>query len=99
VIFVETHDSPELANVFAQPLKLYHSIGKLLERYQAEGSLKRENPLQSAAALLGPLIYLSMNGRNAAPNEIPPLDFETHIAHFLHGRYGSGGNKDRTMDE
>ncbi|MCX6082088.1 MAG: TetR/AcrR family transcriptional regulator [Chloroflexi bacterium] len=87
VLFAELSRTPELADSFSQPLGLFQSIGKLLSRYQAEGVLKPENPLHSVASLLGPLIYFSMIARSAGDTSMPPIDSETHIRHFIEGRY------------
>ncbi len=85
-IFFELSRDPEMADSFAQPLALFQAIGQLLAQYQAEGILKSENPRHAVAALLGPLLYLSMIGRSMADMSIPPLDMELHIRHFLEGR-------------
>jgi len=86
VIFAELSRSPELADSFSQPLGLFQSIGKLLLRYQAEGVLRPENPLHSVASLLGPLIYFAMIARSAG-DTMPPMEPETHVRHFLEGRF------------
>ena len=88
VIFAELNRAPELADAFSQPLGLFQSIGKLLSRYQAEGVLKPENPLHSAASLLGPLVYFSMISRSTG-DIMPPMESETHVRHFLEGRFTS----------
>jgi AcrR family transcriptional regulator len=87
VLFAETSQNPELAAWINQPFGLFQAMGQLLARYQADGVLKPENPLHSVAALLGPLIYLFMIDRAKAMSDIPPLDLETHVTHFLTGRY------------
>jgi hypothetical protein len=59
------------------------------------------------AALLGPLIYLSMIERSITGLSIPPLDMEMHIHSFLEGRCQSkadsmsdliDGNRSRNGD-
>jgi AcrR family transcriptional regulator len=87
VLFTEIQNTPELANAFTQPMGLYRATGQLLMRYQEQGVLKAENPLHSVASLLGPLIYISMISQTIGTGELLPLDLETHIAHFLNGRY------------
>jgi len=87
VLFAELSRTPELADLFSQPLGLFQSIGKLLSRYQAEGVLKPENPLHSVASLLGPLIYFSMIARSAGDTSMPPMELEAHVRYFIEGRY------------
>jgi len=87
VLFAEFRHTPELADSFSQPFGLLRSIGQLLARYQTDGVLKSENPLHGGAALLGPLIYLSMIEHSIAGISIPPVDIEMHIRSFLEGRY------------
>jgi AcrR family transcriptional regulator len=89
VLFVELSQNPELADSFSQPLGLFYSIGELLSRYQSEGVLKPENPLHSAASLLGPLIYFSMIARSVRDTFMQPMEIEELIRNFLDGRYGS----------
>lgn len=107
VLFAELRRTPELADSFSQPHGLFRSIGQLLARYQTDGVLKSENPLHGGAALLGPLIYLSMIERSITGLSIPPLDMEMHIHSFLEGRCQSkadnmsdliDGNRSRNGD-
>lgn len=86
VIALELSRDPEMMDFFWQPFGLFQAIGQLLARYQADGLLKSENPLHGAAALLGPLLYLSMIDGSMADKTIPPLDIEVYIGHFLEGR-------------
>ncbi|MFZ6029244.1 MAG: TetR/AcrR family transcriptional regulator [Chloroflexota bacterium] len=86
-LFAEFNHTPELTNSFSQPLGLFQSIGELLLRYQTEGVLMPENPLHSAASLLGPLLYFSMIANSVGDVSMPPMDMETHIRHFLEGRF------------
>lgn len=87
VLFSEISRNPELVHSFDQPLRLFTAIGQLFERYQQEGLLREEHPLNSVAEFLGPLIYSAML-RNALPEQMfPPLDLHNHILFFLKGRY------------
>jgi AcrR family transcriptional regulator len=85
-IFADVNHSPELANSFSPALGLFHAIGELLGRYQAEGVLRIENVYHSVASLLGPLIYSSMITRTAGKDFIPAIDIDSHIRYFLEGR-------------
>lgn len=87
VLFAEMNRTPELAGSFTRPFGLFQAIGALLARYQAEGVLKSENPLHSAASLLGPLIYFSMIARSAGDPAMSAMDLHIHIQHFLEGRF------------
>jgi len=87
ILFSELSRAPELADSFSQPMGLFQSIVQLLSRYQADGVLKPENPLHGVASLLGPLIYFSMIAHSVGDTSLPPMDLETHIRHFLDGRF------------
>ena len=87
VLFAELNRTPELADSFSQPFGLFQSIGELLSRYQSEGVLKSENPLHSAASLLGPLIYFSMIAHSVGDTSMPSIELKIHIQHFLEGRF------------
>jgi len=86
VLFSEIQRTPELANSFDQPLSLFHAISQMLARYQAQGLLRPEHPLHALAALLGPLIYLTMVGDTIPAPQPPPLDLEHHVTCFMEGR-------------
>lgn len=88
-LFTEFSHTPELTDSLSQPLELFHSIGKLLARYQSEGVLKTEHPLHSVACLLGPLLYYSMVADFVGGASMPPMDIETLVENFLDGRYAS----------
>jgi AcrR family transcriptional regulator len=87
VLFAELTRTPELVDLVSQRLTLFQSIGELLSRYQSEGVLKSENPLHSAASLLGPLVYFSMIARSPGDTSLPAMDLRNHIQHFLEGRF------------
>ena len=89
VLFAELTRYPELSGSFSQSFGLFQSIGTLLARYQSEGMLKSENPLHSAANLLGPLIFFSMIARSAGDINMPAMELNIHIQHFLEGRLNS----------
>ena len=77
---------PELVDLFDTPFDIFLCIGKLMTRYQSEGILRGENPINAMAALLGPLIFSAML-RSARPNDaLSPLDLERHVVLFLEGR-------------
>jgi len=86
-IILEIQRYPELTEAIDTPKEMFSRIAQLIARYQDEGILKQEQPMQAMAGLLGPLIATNMM-RNAI-NDIsfPPPDLENHVAVFLNGRY------------
>jgi TetR/AcrR family transcriptional regulator len=87
MLFSEVSRDPELARSFDQPVQLFEAVGKLFQRYQAEGELREEHPLHAVAEFLGPFIYSAML-RSLMPEHIlPPLDEKQHIRLFLEGRF------------
>ena len=86
-IILEIQRYPELAEAISTPLEMFRCIAQLIARYQEEGVLKQEPPMQALAGLLGPLIATNMM-RNAVKGiPLPPPDLENHVACFLNGRY------------
>lgn len=86
-IILEIQRYPELAEAIGTPVEMFSHIAQLIVRYQEEGVLKQEPPMQAMAGLLGPLIATNMI-RNAVKGiPFPPPDLENHVACFLNGRY------------
>lgn len=77
---------PELGDLLDAPLQLMEGVAALLARYQAEGFLQPELPLQAVAALLGPLMIANMIRQANAAVSLPPLDAARHVELFLNGR-------------
>ena len=77
---------PELGDLLDAPLQLMEGVAALLARYQAEGILQPELPLQAVAALLGPLMIANMIRQANASIALPPLDAARHVDLFLNGR-------------
>ena len=90
-IILEIQRYPELAEAIGKPMQMFNRIGQLLARYQTEGILRPEHPMQALAGLLGPLIATNMIRNAVQEISFPPPDLENHVASFLHGRY-SGQN-------
>jgi AcrR family transcriptional regulator len=86
VILSEVPRNPELANIIAEPIKIFSSMADLLARYQQEGVLKSEHPLHALAALLGPLMYSSLIRGAVSDTPIPALDLANHVNCYLDGR-------------
>ena len=86
ILLSELPRYPDLFDLLNTPLGIFAGISQLIAIYQAEGILRQEHPMHALAALLGPLIYASMMQSGLLTADIPPLDLERHIAHFLAGR-------------
>jgi AcrR family transcriptional regulator len=86
-IILEIHRYPELAEAIGKPLEMFSRITQLLTRYQEEGILKQESPMQALAGLLGPLIATNMIRNAVKDMPFPPPDLENHVDCFLNGRY------------
>ena len=54
-IIDEAPRQPELEQIMQTPMQIFGEIAALLQRYQAEGLLVEEPPMQALAALVGPL--------------------------------------------
>jgi AcrR family transcriptional regulator len=81
VILSEFPKYPELAESFEMPRSIFRSIQELLLRYQKEGAIKEEDPAYAVAALLGPMMYLSMMDVEISKK----LNLQDHIEAFLDG--------------
>jgi len=76
---------PELKDVLNAPLGIVAEIAQLLERYQAEGVLRPENPFQAAGALIGPLVINAMLRKAQVMNVDQPVDLDEHVAAYIYG--------------
>lgn len=86
VLLAEVPRQPELDSLLDEPFRSLQHIAALIARYQHAGRLRPEPPLQAAAALLGPLVYLMMM-RSARPTvDMPAVDLEAHVRAYLSGR-------------
>jgi AcrR family transcriptional regulator len=86
-LIAEITRQPDLADLLDAPLRLMEDVAALLARYQDEGILQPEPPLQSVAALLGPLMIANMIRQSNTAIPLPPFDPAGHVARFLHGRF------------
>ena len=80
----EVSRHPELKGVLEFPYKIIQGVSDLLERYQDEGKLRREDPKQQLAALLGPFLMLNVFATLGLEGE--DVDLERHVRRFLEGR-------------
>ena len=88
-IILEIQRYPELAEAIGTPMAMFQRIAQLLLRYQEEGILQPEHPMQALAGLLGPLIATNMIRNIAHGLPIPPPDLDNLVAVFLNGRLQS----------
>lgn len=86
MILSEVPRNTELADLVAEPIKIFISMANLLARYQEEGVLKSEHPLHALAALLGPLMYSSLARGAISDSPVPALDLSNHVSCYLDGR-------------
>lgn len=77
---------PELGDLLDAPLQLMEGVATLLARYQGEGILQAEPPMQAVTALLGPLMIANMIRQANADITLPPPDAARHVNLFLNGR-------------
>jgi len=85
-LFLEVARHPDLIDSFDEPLSIFRSIGQLIARYQEGGKLRKENPLHTVAALLGPLMYLAMMQSCLPKEPLQPVNLTSHVTCFLEGR-------------
>ncbi|MGB1287073.1 MAG: TetR/AcrR family transcriptional regulator [Aggregatilineales bacterium] len=76
---------PELRGIMTESMDSMAHIVQLIQRYQSEGLLREDDPLNTISALMGPVIFNRML-RNVLPEQqFPAMDIETHVRHFLYG--------------
>jgi AcrR family transcriptional regulator len=85
-LFTEVSRHPELVNSLNMPLDVFIDFGKLIARYQVQGILQQEHPLQAVTALLGPLMAASLLGNIVPDSQLLPIDPVVHVRRFLEGR-------------
>ncbi len=86
MILSEVPRNSELADIVAEPIRIFSSMADLLACYQEEGVLKSEHPLHALAALLGPVMYSSLLRGALSESFVPPLDLTKHVDSYLEGR-------------
>jgi AcrR family transcriptional regulator len=89
-VLSEIQRRPELGDLLKTPLGYMATLGKLMARYQAEGVLRPEPPPHAVAALLGPLMLVSMM-REVGSASLPAPDLAAYVAGFLGGRRTDAG--------
>lgn len=82
----EMNRHPELQQIISIPLAVIGKIGALLSQYQDEGILKKENPIQATATLIGPVALIIRLGSLSQKFEMPEIDLTAVIDNYLTGR-------------
>lgn len=83
-ILSELANNAELRSAASHSMKEVRRVAEILGRYQRQGELIKEPPLQAYAALIGPLVYLGIVSRLLP--QPPVVDLAAHVRHYLHGR-------------
>ena len=86
MLLVEAPRQPELLEVIQTPLTLIKKVNALIERYQDEGALVKEPPMQALISLVGPLLMAGIAGF-MEPN-LFDLSFDSaeQVQRYLQGR-------------
>jgi AcrR family transcriptional regulator len=77
---------PDLLEILQTPLELLAKITALIERYQREGALVAEPPMQAFAALAGPIFLRGTLGSIRPDLFDASFDARRHVRSFLAGR-------------
>jgi len=85
ILLTEISRHSEMQDMIDTPFEIFNKIGELLTRYQSENVLRKENPLHSLAALLGPVMFVNMMQSALDNNQIPSLDLSLHVDNYLRG--------------
>jgi AcrR family transcriptional regulator len=85
-ILAELPRHPELKGAFKTPWENIQVVVKIIQAYQAQGSLKHESALSSLNALIGPMMTSQMIRRAQLGFPVPEMDAREHVDAFLHGR-------------
>ena len=93
IIMSEMARFPELNETARAPIAIITKIAKLLARYQAEGILRKENPMQATGALLGPLIVNTMVRQAHFMGPTESVDLDAHVVSYIYGRITPTANK------
>lgn len=76
----------ELKGALKRPLIMIQTIEGIIQRYQKLGTLRAEPTMHAVAALLGPIMNLTLISKAMPEKHYPPFDLEAHVTHYLEGR-------------
>ena len=85
MLLSELPRQPELREAMGTPIGIIETVTELLRRYQEDGALLREPPMQGFYSLVGP-IYLEAAVHMAFGTQPAQVDPEEQIRRFLRGR-------------
>jgi AcrR family transcriptional regulator len=86
MLLTEIPRHPDLLDILDVPLVVVGKVTALIERYQREGVLVEEPPLQTYATLVGP-VFMQVVFSAIRPGVFTtPFDTQTHVRRFLAGR-------------
>jgi len=77
---------PDLQGSFNTPWKNIEGIIEIMQKYQKQGQLKKESPLECLSALIGPIMVSRMFQRANLNLFVPNMDSRAHVDSFLNGR-------------
>jgi AcrR family transcriptional regulator len=86
VLLIEIPRNPELKDSLKTPWENIMRVSSILEKYQAQGRLKKEPVLNSISVLLGPLMVRHLIVRADLDLSIPAVEPQVYVDNFLHGR-------------
>jgi AcrR family transcriptional regulator len=85
IIISEAPRRPELRAGLEALGAIAGALTSIIERYQTNGELRGEPPLQALTALLMPVLAFSI-AQNLLSDSAPPLDETAYVQLFLQGR-------------
>jgi AcrR family transcriptional regulator len=88
VLLFEIARDPTLEKLLQTPWNNLQIIIEIIEKYQAQGKLKKEPPLTTLNVLIGPIMVSAMLRRANTVLALPTLDTYQYVDYFLLGRKG-----------
>ncbi len=86
MILDEIPRQPTLQEIMQTPIAIFREIAALIQRYQDDGVLVKEPPIQALASLVGPLFLGGVIGVIQPELVEGALDPVAHVRQFLNGR-------------
>jgi AcrR family transcriptional regulator len=86
VLLTEVPRQPELRELMQTPMAIMARISALIERYQDEGVLVREPPIQAFTALVGALLLAGVLHYASEGQFGSPIEPEALVHNYLAGR-------------
>lgn len=85
LILSELPRNPELRAAVQHPLQVIGQITQIIRQYQQAGQLQAEPPMLTFAALIGPIMFLTLL-RQTMPESVGEFQPLTYVHQFLMGR-------------